>query len=334
MTIMINSCSKEGFENQDNNSGQPIESGDLLSFKNAETLNEEINKVLAMNYNELKAYEESKGYESFGRKCDEIYNSINPEDFKSLDEIKSFVEKYNEYLIMVDEGNGEFSVETVLESNPYRYFINTNKLFQVNNSVYKLFEDGIVSTDVNNISQLATMTNKEILNIENNDKFRFMPAHTSNDPDLKNALVNCGYGKSDTKTDGNNRTKVEFGLYYLDTYDIDGNKMTIFENRVLVKPQKRTLGGWFGCERTIYCDFKIAVDYETTSGWERDYYRVREWPKKTTKVEVVLEGGIVSWGYWSRYNMYYGSYDCYGDTPSAPEIHFQCEEYLVNSWFN
>ena len=83
--------------------------------------------------------------------------------------------------------------------------------------MYKLFEDGIVSTDVNNISQLATMTNKEILNIENNDKFRFMPAHTSNDPDLKNALVNCGYGKSDTKTDGNNRTKVEFGLYYLDT---------------------------------------------------------------------------------------------------------------------
>ena len=59
-----------------------------------------------MNLEELNAYEDSKGYKSFGRKSEQLYAGTDFEKFKSIDEIKAFVESNSEYLKIVEDGFG------------------------------------------------------------------------------------------------------------------------------------------------------------------------------------------------------------------------------------
>ncbi len=326
-TLFFNSCSKDELKNEE------ILNEDLrsiLSFNSDKEYIETLDKVLSMNPQELKAYEESKGYKSFGRLCDEIYYNINPEDFKSIEEVKTFVSKNSEYLRLVEDENGEFSLETILSDNPNRYLINDDKMFIINKNVYKVFEEGIVTTQVERKEFLKGINDKNISKYIDNVNIRYMPIHIEsiNETRLKDASYNCGTYHSNTHTDNTNRTTIEISISYWDTYDINGIPMTIFQNRVFVKPEKKTIF-WFGCTRTISCDVKIAVDYETISGWERDFvYHYHQDTEPTWNYEFIISGGVISFGYWARYNMHYGAYDCWGDTPSTHPANLECNIQL------
>lgn len=80
-----------------------------------------------MNSAELKLYEESKCFVSFGRECEDFYNNIDFEQFQSLEEMEAFVQENSKYLIFRKDGKGETYLETVLSNNSDRYIINSDK---------------------------------------------------------------------------------------------------------------------------------------------------------------------------------------------------------------
>ena len=78
----------------------------IVSFENKADYYSTMNLVVQMNENELKKYEEARGYASFGRLSEEFYRNLKLDDFKTLDEIKSFVEDNSNFLQLIEDENG------------------------------------------------------------------------------------------------------------------------------------------------------------------------------------------------------------------------------------
>ena len=66
--------------------------------------------------------------------CEELYFRINPEEFKSVEQVKDFLASNSEYLQLIEDEDGELTLETLLFKNPNRYFINKDKMFQINDA--------------------------------------------------------------------------------------------------------------------------------------------------------------------------------------------------------
>lgn len=250
---------------------QKQSSKEIISFDNEKDYSATLTQILAMNLEELKEYEDNKGYKSFGRECDEIYQYAAQQDFQSLEEIQRLVSSHSECLEIVEDEQGELMLSTVHGSNPNRYLVKKTeqKIFIISKLAYKIIEEGVIACNKDSIENLYEVNSLNLngyLNGENG--IRFMPTNIKVSKNIeKDALYNCGSSAENTQTNGTNRTRLTIALSYWDTYDYpNGNvPMTVFKNSVLVKPQKKSLV-WIDATRTISCDIKVAVDKETTSG--------------------------------------------------------------------
>lgn len=166
--LIFHSCSKDDIlaYNETNSS-------DILCFKDYNEYMETLDIIFTFNIEERKNWEESKGFKSFGTVCDEIYDSKSPEDFRSVDEIKEFVSKNDSYLRLIDDENGELTLETVLSNHQDRYFINKEKIYKINNTVYKVFANITVLTKEENINKLRKIDEKNLLSFTNSPDFYF-----------------------------------------------------------------------------------------------------------------------------------------------------------------
>jgi len=206
---LVTSCS------QDEVSLTRKASPDILKFKSIEDYSKLTSKLVSLNTKELQEYEDAHGYKSFGRQSEDVYRSFNPENFNTTDEIKDFVKRNSQYLQLKDDGNGELEMETVLGSSVDRYVITESKMYQISDRVYKVFEEGTISTDLKNIEQLSRIEKADIISIIKNDKnFIFDPraikiSRSGRTGDYTNS---CGRGDSWYKTNDRERIRLEIGV--------------------------------------------------------------------------------------------------------------------------
>ncbi|MBN2521589.1 MAG: hypothetical protein JXB17_13840 [Bacteroidales bacterium] len=326
LTFVINSCSKD--DTHEFNDGAV--KSEILRFESIEEYNNTMNKVLLFNYDQLKAWEKSKGFKSFGRTCDELYSNINPENFKSVEEVKTFVASNNEYLQLIEDVGGELTLETILYKSPNRYFINKDKMFQINETVYKIFDKGIASTKIDKINKLRTIDENSLLSYNNDPDIRLMNVNGgSSSTRLKDAAYNCGTNDDDYESSGNDRTHMWIECYEMDIWD-EPNQIiagTTVSTYFLIRPYKRILGIWYWCKRTISADIKTRLDYYVFGNWYNDLCTYHENGKKDSK----LEGLITFWAstfYWVDTYVHFGGYDCWADTPSSPLVNLECNKSL------
>ena len=325
LAASIVSCKKENVSPLNGNLSSKSQ---ILKFENQSELTERLNFVLSANLEELIQYEDSKNFKSFGRISDEIYNKSNIENLKSQDELMNFVNLNSDFVRVIKDEQNENVFETVLSSIPYRYLANIDQLFRVNNFVYKVYEDGLVATNVKNVSKLKSLNPKSLSELESSDEFRVMLFKREVKYTNKDVANNCGTYASSSSTNTNDRTKIEMGIGYYDFYDINNVPITALNNSVIVRPYKKTLGIWYYCTRTLSCDIKVAVDILKTTGWDRTYHYKYEAGKSDSKLEYVLDGGVISVGVFARYNMHYGGYKCWADSPSTSPAFLNCNVHL------
>jgi len=275
-----------------------------------------------MDLTELESFERSKGFKSYGRECDEFYNSIIPENFTSNEEMLKFVEENNKYIQMIIEENGDTSIATRYDNSPYRYIINEEKMYQVKNSVFKVFSEGIVSTSIKNIEELRNCSEDNIIDLQKNPEFHFM--QNSSKLLLKSTEAYCGDKKEDFQQNGNNRTVIKIWAEEHYTFDPLGAPWgSHIKFHYKTYPQKRTWGAWFGCTRTITAHFDATLYYSSREKrFTKSYYGV-----SASKIE----SSLVDWDYdfgplygtgW--FNVNFKSYNCSFDTPSTSPVTISC----------
>nr|MBP7509046.1 hypothetical protein [Prolixibacteraceae bacterium] len=122
-----------------------------------------------------------------------FYKTINLEKFKNIDEVKEFASQNKDYIELVHK-NGVYTLETRFYNNPARYFLNSDKIFQIENNVYKLFDSGSISTKIENINKLKEINNDNYEAFKNDSDLIYSENKNLN---LKSVSSACGTEMTD-----------------------------------------------------------------------------------------------------------------------------------------
>lgn len=158
ITFALTSCSKSSDELASVASSKQ----DILSFKTVDEFNTTVQKVNSMKPEDRIAWENSKGFKSFGTICDEVYNGIDPTKFKSLQEVKDTVNALSDYLEMNQNAEGQYYVDLKECSNNARYLLNKDKMYIIGTTAYKSIGEELISDNVCNIEKLKTMNSSNL----------------------------------------------------------------------------------------------------------------------------------------------------------------------------
>ena len=109
----------------------------ILTFSTQEEFTNTMDKVNAMSKVQRLNWEKEQGFKSFGTICDEFYETINPEQFKSIEEVKSFVAKNADKIELYTSSDGETYCVTKDFRNTKRYLINRDKEYKIGVTTYK-----------------------------------------------------------------------------------------------------------------------------------------------------------------------------------------------------
>ncbi|NLA25523.1 MAG: hypothetical protein GX879_11215 [Bacteroidales bacterium] len=303
---VITSCEKATVEKISTQINQ-----DYITYVSYEEFSNKLIEIVSMSPEERKNYEISNGYMSYGRYCDEFYNSIDFEQFKSQEDIIAFVIANKEYLNLIDEGNGEYTVDVKYNEKFMRYMCGVNKIFIVKDSAYKILEDKFISCSFNNIEELNNITEANYQSYIDDDEFLFFDSQVKTNS-TKDDATNNGKSKEATSTNGNNRTKsmalIELGP------PISNYKATCYAG-AKVRPYKKTLGIWYYCKRTIDLNTTFYVHYEIDDIW----YSTGGYSHNSTIYAYVHEYSITVPSYVD--DAHFGDVYVYGDTPdTSPAI--------------
>jgi hypothetical protein len=310
LLVIFNSCTKEQTE-------QTIDipvKNEMLVFKTIEEYSAAIEKTIAFNHEELVAWEDAQGFKSYGRICEEIYFSINFELFNSFDEIRDVVKKNNQYLTLVKDDNDEYVLEHFLYNNPSRYIINSDRMFQIKDNVYKVFEKAYAYTNIENIDELIRLNE---LNLTfNNDYPKITIVNSNPNIESKDAANNCGSGEKSKPSDNDrDRIRLTIGAHQPPA---GAGGWSVARCYYLIRPYKKILGIWYWVSgRTMRASIKIALDYLTPGGWDRSILIKTYHDVYASK----LEDEGVAWVYFGQtdYNLmvHFGSYDCWASSYSV-----------------
>jgi hypothetical protein len=331
MLLFIGCCSTSIFYScfKDEVSKSHMVETEMVKFKTLEEYNEALNTVLSMSKDERKSYEESKGYISFGRKCDEFYDEIDFDKFESLEEIKAFAAS-NDFIVLYEDDDGEFILETMLSSKRDRYFINSDRLFQIGDHVYKVFEDGTASTHIDNLYKLTQIESFSINAIP--EDVEVLVSNTSRNFSLKDAAWDCGWYGYGAKSEGKYRIGIGVELDKSDY--LDGHiPYTLLKASGYIRSFRKGTFTWVYSNRWVAYSSKVAIDLDSPTGWTRNVYQKNGEHSIDGKFDYVYLNAILSYGLPYYYGVHYGGFDCTATMVNeGVEAKLACNKHILTGY--
>jgi hypothetical protein len=92
------------------------------------------------------AWEKKQGFKSFGTVCDEFYETIDPESFKNVEEVKAFVAKNSDKIEFYTSSDGETYVVKKDFFTNERYLINNEQACKISNKIVVFSSNDIDAT--------------------------------------------------------------------------------------------------------------------------------------------------------------------------------------------
>jgi hypothetical protein len=250
----------------------------IQSFASDSEMDVALYEVLSLSQEERIAKDVARGFKSFGTIAQKLYETIDPDQFKNLEEIKAFVEKHGKYLQLLPEGNGEYTLEVVAYRNPYRYLANENGEIKIGGSICKITEESVIDAEIGLIVTFSPF-------YESIKPTRKISETADNQTvETNQQLINSYFYA--TPTTGSNRLVVEFE----NVASRYGSTSFAILTHFRVQPYNRTMGIWFQCNRTLSMDieFKGVLRIGVTNYPFEQNYTTTEGPKRT------LGNGITS----------------------------------------
>ena len=276
MAVTVVSCTKDGDLLKEVISETPIQ-----SFANDSSLNVALHEILSLSQEGRIAKDADRKFKSFGTIAQEFYETIDPDQFQSLEEIKAFVEKHSEYIQLIPEENGEYTLEVTSYNNPYRYLANKNREIKVGGSICKVAEESVIDAKTGlevAFSPFKESVMERSITRKSNKVKETEVKETDDRIIVESSKQLIGSHFYATPTTGNNRLVVNFKNVILVPATNSFPILTYFR----VQPYKKTLGVWFQCNRTLhmtiqfdgvlrigFTDYPFSQDFTVTEGPQR-----------------------------------------------------------------
>ncbi len=252
-------CKKENIDNNLINQKCFNQDG-MLYFSNIEEFNNTLTTILEFDFDELCAYEDSLGYTSFGRECEEIYNnSLEIDSLNSDEEIETFVSQHNNNIQIINDYDNELLYVPILFDHPFRYILNNNRMFQIEDTIYKVFNIGIVNTNYENVSALINLQENELSSIDSTSIFSFAPSaepyilpenfNKDNEHNLGGKLFSAKIINKERV-----RINIERAVYY-------GTNMIQVMGIIDIRGFRKICNHWCNAKRTISYQVNVGYHY-------------------------------------------------------------------------
>lgn len=243
--VLLVGCKKEKAEETPNATIKA--SVGMLQFQTSEDFFNYLEKAEVNN--------EKAGFISFGKMADDAYYSIDPEEmFSSIDEVIDYVLEHSDLFQLILGSDGEYTVETRMYDHPFRNVANTDGIFQIGDTLYKIIDGGYAYTSLDKMDCLkkyvdngyrqSTSDLKLYTFGESSETKQDRYAHYCTEEELYNE-----------NTIGNNRITLQISNYQ---YGPINNNYCQCGYSYYAKPYHYSIG-WWGCNRTITANVYSVV---------------------------------------------------------------------------
>jgi len=299
-------------------------------FSSMEEVNSTISMLINMNQNERIEWEKAHGYKSFHTKCEEVYAKVMAIEFESQKEALEKIAEYPDYLQIL-ENNGELEVESVLYNSIFKYIIDENGFFRVENMFYKVYDQGIVGTTKSNLQSLRELDGSEINSIKSDPSFDVI--NLSNLSFTKDAAYDAGRSDDDVsdkqKYDGRyRRVKLEIEVIRTKAMGI-----TRIDYRRIITPQQRIAYIWWRYTvPNVSADMDVRVDYELSpagSPVDWDDEQVTEILSENNSDRIFKNDIIYQSVYEENLDYHFGGFDCKATTSHIGNYAIVRENYYI-----
>ncbi|MCL2597740.1 MAG: hypothetical protein FWD66_08840 [Paludibacter sp.] len=305
----------------------------LLVFSSFEEFEDVMKQASELTDVERQKWEESIGFQSFGRKCDEFYSHIDFDKFNSDKEISAFIETHADILSLEMDGDSAAAISVHYIELPERCIMNADRMYIIEGTVYKHFPDNIevaAEATAENVKTLKTSADtdleklKRMPNIEvyeaTINKIIYAPSQPQQP---SNALHDSGW-LTRYSSNGNYRDKIRlftqimgkpvsgYNVYYTRT----GYEM-------LNEHHKRFLGflWWYWADESRYISGSVNINniycfynfdngqYYTNTSY--NIFNLNRWIKHETNCNDLTiqkynpSAGAKPWSYISKYAVIY-----------------------------
>jgi len=267
LTALFMSCNKEQEIDKYSHSNN-ISTKDgysIMSFHNMSQLYQKLLEIESQD--DLSQYETNLGYASIGRLSDDFFSSINYSSFNNANELTAYMAANNKYTDTETEYDSAVSYMPKFFHSRYRYVANEDGMYQVGDSVYRLFSTGTVSTASTNLNRLRYWTDDSLSVLANSQAFRFVPNHARHYVAAVSGVAShtpstvyedgCFALPMDTvfvNTNGDMRIYSEFETNYISA---TGHFDVGIDSYCKIK----ILGIWFACKRNIEYHGSVVYHY-------------------------------------------------------------------------
>lgn len=235
----------------------------IMTFNSYEEYNEEVNKKALMTSEELCKYEEDNNYYSLARKSEEVYFSVNSEDFKTEEEIVNFVKKNSKYLEILTDENNEKSVEIRSELNPGILVANDDGMYIITNNVYKLVGNFTILADKKYQEKIKDVNMSNYTQYLNDSTILF-PEYIRTGSTKGNLVLD--YDSVHSPVQLKRRNIIESTLSVETYQNTNGSWDSQVKSYIIGRPQKKTIF-WFNCYRTMYSRLHAYATYYYNGQW-------------------------------------------------------------------
>ncbi|MBO4503527.1 MAG: hypothetical protein J5730_01775 [Bacteroidales bacterium] len=267
-----------GCEKKDVNPNTTIKNGmSIRHFENVLELKSEMDNIADMDFDELLEYEGELSFNSYGKTAyillEELTNDTTLLSAEMLEQIEQY---YSQYFVILEEDT-DFLVDVRYDNTPFSFIMNENRMFIVGDSVYKVFDNCLVITDIANIEDLTSLDEDGLPEIEGSEDYIVLYYQ-------EDAKTN--YGKSIDKECVIGKEKVKTFLVLTEIYrfSYNGNTISHFCLSFKIKgfrkfcgifwPVKRILSNNINCGISInnisYYNSKQGFSY----GYKREVYPI------------------------------------------------------------
>lgn len=249
LCVILVSC-KSDFITDPNADPMALSESSFLKFSSIEELNGRLEVLMNQNDLELKQTEEKQGFYSFYRKSEEIYGLLRDQKYENQDDIYSAFAKYSQFVEIIDS-DGELEAETKLSKSMYKYVINVDRMVQIEEDVYKVFDDYLVSAKANKYQSLLRLNESDVLNLDENSGFKVFKSKVLFQH--KNTGHSTSHGDIDWSAEqSKRRVKLEIEL------DWEGIQLWRIHR---IAAQKKVLAIWWNYKADISTEIKWRYDY-------------------------------------------------------------------------
>jgi hypothetical protein len=313
--VLIFSCSKEN---------KTMNETKIIEFKNIQEYQEKSKFVASLSVDELIAYEDSKGYQSIARLSEELFMNLDTnytkEQMDSLVKANLDIITYSK-----DEETNEEQIDTKYNFTFMKYFITKeNQFVKIENTVYKILSNSIVSTDYKNLNALKNINDNNVLNI-NDDKIKVF----NKDLQLKCSSC-CNMSYRNTGPSHRIGNIFQGGLFRVMMFHeinfIHGwfyeTPFTSVEMFYQIESQRLVGGFWVKRARRLggNIDITYRVKNPNTNLWEeRNFTKFISTGRSEMAElkEVFFDAPYLSWGYHTQ-DFNFVSFDSYAVSEEVP----------------